>query len=357
VNLEEREIKEALKALRNGAVVAIPTDTVYGLVADPFNKRAVQKIFQLKGRAPERPLVLFVSSIEEAKKFAYFDKRAAKVSEKYWPGPLTLVLKARDEAPSLLVTRKKTIGIRFPDSPYPLALIEKSGIPLASTSANPSGFPPYLSKKEVEDKWGNEVIVIGKTSKGGKPSTVLDLSGKRAKILRKGPISILEIEKTVGEIPYLSPPQRFNVLFVCTGNTCRSPMAKFILENLLKGDLKNRVNVDSAGTIPYEGSPMTEEARFVLEEAGIKPDSHYSKPVREELLEWADWILCMEEFHIREIATLGFGEKAELLGGDEYGEIPDPVGLGITFYRQVRDTIKAAVEKRILPILKKRLKR
>lgn len=352
---EEREIKEALQALERGDVVATPTDTVYGLVADPFKKEAIEKIYQLKGRSPDKPLILFVSSLEEANKFAHFDERATKVANTFWPGPLTIVLKVRGSVPESVVTRKRTIAIRLPDSPYVSVLIKKLGKPLASTSANPSGFSAFILRREVKQKWGNRVTLIGMSSKGARPSTILDLSEKRAKILRKGPISILEIEKTIRETTILVPPIKFNVLFVCTGNTCRSPMAKFILDDLLTGDIKNRVFVESAGILPTKGSPMTDEARLVLEEIGIRPGPHSSKPIEKDLLERSDWILCMEERHIEEIETLGFGDKTELLGGEEFGEIPDPIGLGLTFYRQVREIIKASIKKRVLPLLKKRL--
>ncbi len=349
------DLERAIKALRKGRVVAVPTDTVYGLIADANNEKAVRKIFDLKGRSPDKPLVLFVSSVEDAEKYAFFNEKAKKLVKKWWPGPLTLVLKARGEAPRTLVTKRGTIGVRYPKEEYVNQILQEFEGPLASTSANPSGFPPFERRSQVEEMWKDEVVAIGETSGGIRPSTVVDITGEKVRVLRKGPIPILGLEKLLEEHVILSPPLKLNVLFVCTGNTCRSPMAEWILKGQLRGELRNRVMVKSAGTGAYDGVSMTEEAFEVLREIGIKTFPHKSKSLDESILNWADWILCMEEKHLKRIEEMGHGEKAELLGGEEMGEIPDPIGFSLNYYRRVRDIIKVSIEKRVIPLLRKRL--
>lgn len=345
-------LRRAIDTILNGGVVAIPTDTVYGLIGNALDENAVRKIYHIKKRPLKKPLVLFARSIDEAAKFAEFTEEAYALGERFWPGPLTLVLKAKPEAPKLLVTDKGTIGIRIPNDELVMMLLEALHVPLASTSANISGMPPARTSKEVIDQLNHTVdfIVMG-TSGGAPPSTVLDMSGSEPIILRKGPISIFQIENLLNREVKLSPQLDLNVLFVCTGNIYRSQIAAAVLQHLLPQNLRGKVNIDSAGTSAVNGAPVPSEVVRVLNELGITAGDRRSKRMTPQLLENSDLIYVMERRHLEKLEQLNAAHKATLLSEED---IPDPVGRGYPFVKLVANGIKALIENRILPYISRK---
>jgi len=189
-------IVEAAEIIKGGGLVIYPTETVYGLGCDPFNPSAVDRLLRVKGRE-NKPLPIAADSIKKAREVAQFNPQAEKIVSELWPGPLTLVLKARFSFPQGVTCGLDTIGIRVPDHEVALRLAELSGGYLVSTSANKSGAP---SPRRVEDaiaQIGQEVdlIIDAGRSPLGHSSTVLDLTSK-PRILREGPIPmklILEV--------------------------------------------------------------------------------------------------------------------------------------------------------------------
>lgn len=182
--------KEALLALRKGEVLACPTDTVYGLVADATNAKAIEKIFLIKRRDPHKPIPVFVKDMRMAKTLSHIKKEQEEFLRRVWPGKVTAVLKSKNRLPKELGTSEK-IGLRIPKHHFIKLLLQKFCRPLTGTSANISGLPSALSGKEVisqfqRKKHQPDMVIDGGELPFSLPSTVVDLTGKKKKILRKG---------------------------------------------------------------------------------------------------------------------------------------------------------------------------
>ena|SRR3989338_7015361 len=203
-NPERKIIKLAADIMRRGGIVAFPTETVYGLGADPFNARAVRKLFRAKNRRADKPVSILVCNDSDVKRIAVTIPKSARVLiDEFFPGALTVILKKKKEFSDILTGGKNTIGIRMPDSKIARALIKEFGGPIAATSANISG-----SNKEatsalsvVKELNGKVPLVLdGGKSKVGVPSTVIDFTGQPPKIIRAGGISRSRIEKIIGRV-------------------------------------------------------------------------------------------------------------------------------------------------------------
>jgi len=183
-------IARVVDLLRAGEVVGFPTDTVYGLAALARHTRAVRRVFEIKGRSLSQPLILMVSDAAQLESWAYVDERARAYMGRWWPGPLTLVLQAREGIgpPLTSVTQPRTIAARIPDHPVALALLRAAGEPLATTSANRSGEPPALTPLESAWVEGLAAVLDGGRAPGAVPSTLLDVSRDEPRILRAGPV-------------------------------------------------------------------------------------------------------------------------------------------------------------------------
>ncbi len=321
------EIREILK---KGGVGIFPTDTVYGIAAYLYSKEGIEKIYRIKGRDRTKPLVLFPESIYEIEKYIHFTYLSWKGFCKLLPGKVTIITKKGD----IPIGKGETIGFRIPGDYKILELIEKIGIPLATTSANLSGKPPMIEINQSSIlKDVDFVIDMGKLP--GIPSTVIDMSDRVPVILRKGAISIREIEKKIG---IYCKADSINILFVCTGNICRSPMAKALADSII--NMEN-VKTESAGISADYGESISDKAAMVLNANGI-PFNHSSKPINRELVEWADFILVMENRQVEFIRGF-FNEefKVELLGSyGKTGEISDPYGMDLEEYEKTFNKIK-----------------
>ncbi|MBR4393328.1 MAG: threonylcarbamoyl-AMP synthase [Oscillospiraceae bacterium] len=183
------EIEEAAAVLREDGLVAVPTETVYGLAGNGLSETAITRIYEVKGRPQVKPLSLMVADAGAMEQYCEEVPHAAKVlAEKFWPGPLTIVLKAQPKLPGILLAGGTTVGLRCPDHTLTQALLRTAGIPLAAPSANPSGKEsPKTAQKVYEYFSGSiEAILDGGTCGLGKESTIIDLSGKPFRILRQG---------------------------------------------------------------------------------------------------------------------------------------------------------------------------
>lgn len=183
-------VLRAAQLLRSGEVIGFPTDTVYGLAALATHERAVRRVFEVKGRSLTQPLVLMVAEPAQVEAWAAVDDRARRYMERWWPGPLTLVLPARDQVGPPLTSSgtPRTLAVRIPEHQVALALLREVGEALATTSANRSGEPPALTALETAWVDGLSAVLDGGRVQGEVPSTVLDLSGPAPRILREGPI-------------------------------------------------------------------------------------------------------------------------------------------------------------------------
>ena len=190
VKADEEGIKYAASVIRSGGVAIYPTETVYGLGCAPSDPDATKRILQIKQRA-DSPLPLICSSIEIARMIVQFNPTAEKLAERFWPGPLMLVLPKKLDYPIWVTRGKNTLGIRVPGSEVSRRLAEYSAGVIVSTSANKSGANPPITVQEAINQIGKEVDVVidGGPSQGQLPSTILDLSGSEMWIVRSGPIT------------------------------------------------------------------------------------------------------------------------------------------------------------------------
>lgn len=200
--VDERKIKVAARLILEGKLVAFPTETVYGLGADALNEEAVKRIFESKGRPADNPLIVHIADFNDLKKLARdIPKEAKLLAERFWPGPLTLVLPKKDEVPLVTTGGLDTVAVRMPAHEIALALIRAS-TPVAAPSANISGKPsPTLAEHVVDDFYGRiEAIIDGGPTKVGVESTVIDLSSERPTLLRPGGLPLEEIEAVIGPV-------------------------------------------------------------------------------------------------------------------------------------------------------------
>jgi L-threonylcarbamoyladenylate synthase len=188
-------LRHAADVLRHNGLVAFPTDTVYGVGALAFKAEAVQRLYVVKGRATDKAIAVLVARTADLPKVAQeLTPSAQRLAQKFWPGPLTLVVPKHLDLPAV-VSALPTVGVRFPDHPVARKLLELTG-PLAVTSANRSGGPNALTAEEVLAHLSGRVdlLIDGGRTPGGVPSTVVDCTGLVPMILRQGPVSAAEIE-------------------------------------------------------------------------------------------------------------------------------------------------------------------
>ncbi len=184
-------IEEAVAAVRAGKVVGLPTDTVYGLGADPLNPDAVARLFDIKGRPLNRPVGVLVATLEQAEGIGELSEQARHLAAAHWPGALTLIIRPRVVLANWVGdSLADTVGVRIPDHPLAMRLLEKTG-PLAVTSANRSGGPELMSDTQAMEEFGDEVeVCLPGTSPGGEASTVVDATSVELTVLRAGPVSV-----------------------------------------------------------------------------------------------------------------------------------------------------------------------
>ena len=190
------EIAEAVDHLANGGVVVLPTDTLYGLGADCFNEAALKRVYAIKGRRGDLALPVLIAGWEQLKMVTKdMPQWAAVLAQRFWPGPLTLVLPKTSQVSPLVTGGRETVAVRMPDHPVPLVLTGRLGRPITGTSANLSGEPDPVSVEGLEVQLGDlvdQIIRSGPTPKGMQ-STVVDVTSSRPVLLREGAIPFEEI--------------------------------------------------------------------------------------------------------------------------------------------------------------------
>lgn len=201
VNPQLDIITRAAALIRDLQLVAFPTETVYGLGALASSREAVAKIFEAKGRPPENPLLVHVSKIEQVKELVLeIPETASLLMDKFWPGPLSIILPSREEVPAIVRGGKSSVGLRMPAHPVARALIDQTG-PIAAPSANLSGRPSPLTAEHVRTDLDGKIAAVldaGKTGIGLE-STIIDLSQDRYQVLRLGGLPLEELQQVLGD--------------------------------------------------------------------------------------------------------------------------------------------------------------
>jgi L-threonylcarbamoyladenylate synthase len=197
------DISKAIEILNNEDVIAIPTETVYGLAGNIYSEKAIRKIFQVKQRPFFNPLIVHIESIDKIEEVvSEFPAMAQKLAEAFWPGSLTLILPKKSNIPDVITAGKETVGVRVPNHPITLSLLKQLSFPLAAPSANPFNRISPTSSIHVEAYFKNSISMVleGGECKNGIESTIIGFENNEALLYRLGSISIEEIEKVIGKI-------------------------------------------------------------------------------------------------------------------------------------------------------------
>ena len=193
----------AVQALSEGKLVALPTDTVYGIAVNASSQPAVRRLFQIKQRIPDNPLPVLIADPEQVNTAArQIPARAHHLAERFWPGPLTIILHKSPAISDLVTAGQPTVGLRVPDHELTRAILRQADFAVAVTSANLSGQPEAVSPRQVLTTFGDllDLLIDDGRCPGGIPSTVLDLTVSPPQILREGPISKHQLEQITGQV-------------------------------------------------------------------------------------------------------------------------------------------------------------
>jgi tRNA threonylcarbamoyl adenosine modification protein (Sua5/YciO/YrdC/YwlC family) len=327
------------KVIRKGGLVVFPTETVYGIAADFSNPQAMKRLREVKNRKDEKPFSILISQVGLISNYTYTtDPKLFKLIDACWPGPLTVVVPSKEEG--------KTIGVRMPDHPIALRLVQDSQCTIAAPSANLEGKdPPSTCAEALRDLDGIvDIAIDGGTARIGAGSSVIDMTKNPPEVLRGGVITQQDVERIIN---------KKTVLFICTGNSCRSVMAEYLLKSVLQG--RKDVEVFSAGTSVFLQSTASSETIAVLAEEGIDASRHLARPMNTVMLKKADLIIVMTRGHRDQVIERvpGAEKKIYLLkefidrptGADENIDIPDPIGKPRYLYKECLKEIKEAIHK------------
>lgn len=336
---DSRKIAWCANVIRKGGLVVFPTETVYGVGANLANDTAMRRLREVKKRAPDKPFSILIPQVGLISNYTpATDPALYKLIDTYWPGPLTVVVPGKQE--------DQTIGVRMPDHPIALRLVQDAQCTIAAPSANFEGNPaPTTCQEALRDMDGLvDVAIDGGAAKLGIGSSVVDLAHGSPKVLRDGVITQEDVDRVV---------KKKVILFVCTGNSCRSVMAEYLLKSMLAG--RQDVEVTSAGTGVFLQTTASSETVSILKEEGIDAAHHLSRAIHSILLKKSDLIIVMTRGHrqqvlervpevekriylLREFIDTLSGYQIEL-------DVPDPIGQPHYAYKECFAVVKEAMHK------------
>ena len=346
--------REGAEAIRAGKLVGFATETVYGVGALATDASAMKRLRELKSR-PERPFTVHLGDPSDAERYVRdLPDVARRLTAKAWPGPLTLLVpvggkladaKLRKAGLYKKLCHRDVIGLRCPDAPVARKMLSAVTMPVVAPSANLAGEPsPRAAADVLASLEGRiDLLIDSGPARHGKDSTVVLVDGEEWKIVRKGVYD----ERSVWRL------LKRNYLFVCTGNTCRSPMAAGIAKRAIAehlgckvSQLRGRgVEVGSAGILAGEGARATDEAIAAARQRGADISRHRSRKLTTELIGAADLILCMTDFHVEQVRRTAPSPDARAQRLDTSGGVSDPMGGGSGVYRRTARQIENALAK------------